>query len=81
MDQSAGDVEVDHDVTLAKIARKELQSDIENRIVLATTYMFSSADESRTRLIAVLMVLYFVFDGKTMESALSSYDPLSLITI
>ena len=79
-DHSASDVEVDHGLTLAKIARKELQSDIENRIVLATTYMFSGADESRTRLIAVLMVLYFVFDGKTMGSTLIS-DGASLLII
>ena len=75
-DQSADDVEVDHGLTLAKIASKELHSDIENRIVLATTYMFSGADESRTRLIAVLMVLYFVFDGKQMESVLPFNDPM-----
>ena len=63
VDDSATDIEVDHGITLTKLAKKALRPGREHQMVLATQYMFSSADEQRIRLIAALMIIYFVFDG------------------
>ena len=62
-DNSATDIEVDHGITLTKLAKKALRPGREHQMVLATQYMFPSADERRIRLIAALMIVYFVFDG------------------
>ena len=62
-DDSASDVEVDHGITVAKVAKKALQRGFEHQIVLETHYMFPGADESRIKLISALMIFYFVFDG------------------
>ena len=62
-DVSASDIEVDHGITLANLAKKALRPGLEYQIVLATHYMFPSADEHRIELIAALMIFYFVFDG------------------
>ena len=63
VDNSATDIEVDHGITLTKLAKKALRPGREHQMVLATQYMFPSADEQRIRLIAALMIIYFVFDG------------------
>lgn len=63
VDDSATDIEVDHGITLTKLAKKALRPGREHQMVLATQYMFPSADEQRIRLIAALMIIYFVFDG------------------
>ena len=63
IDNSATDIEVDHGITLTKLAKKALRPGREHQMVLATQYMFPSADEHRIRLIAALMIIYFVFDG------------------
>ena len=63
VDNSATDIEVDHGITLTKLAKKALRPGREHQIVLATHYMFPNADEQRIRLIAALMIIYFVFDG------------------
>jgi NOL1/NOP2/fmu family ribosome biogenesis protein len=68
-DKSAADVEVDHGITIAKLAKKELRPGIENRIILATSYMFPSANKRKIELIAAAMVYYFIFDGKTLQSS------------
>ena len=57
------DIEVDHGITLSKLAKKALLPGFEYQMVLATQYMFPSADEQRIRQIAALMIIYFVFDG------------------
>ena len=62
-DNSATDIEVDHGITLTKLAKKALRPGREHQMVLATHYMFPSADERRIRLIAAMMIVYFVFDG------------------
>ena len=62
-DDSASDIEVDHGITLAELAKKALRPGREHQMVLATQYMFPSADEQRIRQIAALMIVYFVFDG------------------
>ena len=67
-DESALDIEVGNGITLARLARKELRSGIEDRITLATTYMFPGASEHDARIIACFMILYFVFDGKHNDS-------------
>ena len=63
VDNSPSDIEVDHGITLSKLAKKALRPGYEHQIVLATQYMFPSADEQRIRQIAALMIIYFVFDG------------------
>ena len=62
-DDSASDIEVDHGITVAKLAKKALRPGLEHQMVLATHYMFPGADENRIKQIAALMILYFVFDG------------------
>lgn len=62
-DDSASDIEVDHGITVAKLARKALGPGLEHQMVLATHYMFPGADEHRIKLISALMIMYFVFDG------------------
>ena len=63
MDDSASDIEVDHGISLAKLAKKKLQPGFEHELVLATHYLFPGADESRIKLISALSMLYAVFDG------------------
>ena len=63
VDNSPSDIEVDHGITLSKLAKKALRPGYEHHLVLATQYMFPSADEQRIRQIAALMIIYFVFDG------------------
>lgn len=62
-DDSASDIEVDRGITLARLARKALRPGLENGMVLATHYMYPSADKHRIKLISALMIIYFVFDG------------------
>ena len=62
-DESTTDIDVEHGITLTKLAKKALRPGREHQMVLATQYMFPSADEQRIRLIAALMIIYFVFDG------------------
>ena len=62
-DHSASDIEVEHGVTLTRLAKKALRPGKEYQMVLATHYMFPYADEQRILQIAALMIMYFVFDG------------------
>jgi hypothetical protein len=62
-DTSTVDVEVGKGITLERLAKKELRSGLENRMVIATSHMFPSGDERRIKIIATLMIMYFVFDG------------------
>ena len=63
VDDSASDIEVDHGITLTKLAKKALRPGCEHQIVLGTQYMFPSANEQKVRQIAALMIVYFIFDG------------------
>ena len=63
-EKAASDIEVYHGITITKLAKKALGSGLEHQMVLATHYMFPGADEKRTKQIAALMILYFVFDGR-----------------
>ena len=63
VEHAASDIEVEHGITLAKLAKAALRPGREHQIVLATHYMFPSADEERMKQIAALTVLYFIFDG------------------
>ncbi|KAL8951228.1 MAG: hypothetical protein Q9222_002791 [Ikaeria aurantiellina] len=68
-DDSASDIEVNHGITLAKLAKKVLGPGFEHGMVLAAHYMFPAADEERIKLISALMILYFVFDDKAEETS------------
>ncbi|KID81896.1 BcSTC4, sesquiterpene cyclase [Metarhizium guizhouense ARSEF 977] len=73
MENSAADIPVgDAKVTLTKLAEHELRPGLEDRMMLATSYMFPAANERRLRIIAVLMIMYFIFDGKSALSLLES---------
>lgn len=64
-ERSAADVPVGAaGITLGKLAKHELRPGIADRMSLAATYMFPAADEKRIRIIAVLMIMYFIFDGQ-----------------
>jgi hypothetical protein len=63
---STTEVELGNGLTLAQIAKKQLGPGLEHRMVIATSYMFPGANERRVRIIAVLMIMYFVFDGKSL---------------
>ena len=52
MDDSASDAEVDHGISVAKLAKKALQPGLEHQIVLGTHYSFPGADERRIKLIS-----------------------------
>ena len=79
VDDSATDIEVDHGITLTKLAKLALRPGREHQMVLATQYMFPSADEQRIRLIAALMIIYFVFDGiDPIAQAKPLSEPLTL---
>lgn len=49
-------------------------------MVLLTTFMFPCADERRLRIIAVMMIMYFVFDGRA-ENEISIDWRLGLPTL
>ncbi|KAG4429207.1 hypothetical protein IFR05_015310 [Cadophora sp. M221] len=68
-DNSTTDVEMSNGLTLAELAKKQLLPGLEHRMVIATTFMFPSASERRVRIIATLMIMYFIFDGKIDELA------------
>lgn len=63
-DSSSTSMEMKNGLTLAGLAKKELRPGLEHRMVLATTYIYPDADERRARIIAVLMLMLFIFDGK-----------------
>ena len=65
VDDSASDIEVDHGITVAKLAKKALRPGLEHQMVLATHYMFPGADQQRIKQISALMIIYFVFDGSS----------------
>ena len=67
-DQSTGDIVVGNGITLAGLAQKELRPGLEYRFNKATTYMYPFASEERIKLLAAMMVMQFVFDGKTNRS-------------
>nr|ULA45395.1 (+)-alpha-trans-bergamotene synthase NsBERS [Nectria sp. HLS206] len=68
-DKSAGDIPVGTaKITLSKLAKHELRPGIEDRMMLATNYMFPFADARRVKIIAVLMIMYFIFDDKVEET-------------
>lgn len=66
-DTSVTDMEVNRGITIGKLARKGLEAGFEHSMVLATHYMFPAGDKHRTALIAVLMIVFFVFDGTIMR--------------
>jgi hypothetical protein len=49
--------------SIAEISRKELRSNMEEGWVKFPTYLFTEADQKRTRLLAIVNVFIFVFDG------------------
>jgi hypothetical protein len=49
--------------SIAEIARKELGTQMEEGWTKFTAYMFAEGDRQRTRLLAVVNVFIFVFDG------------------
>ena len=59
VDEPATDIEVDHGITLARLAKKALRPGHEHQMVLATQYIFPSADEQRIKQIPALMIIYF----------------------
>lgn len=63
-DYSTADIAVGNGVTLAGLARKELRPGLGYRFNKATTYMYPFAEEGRIELLAAMMVMQFVFDGK-----------------
>ena len=63
-DSSTLDVKVGKGITLARLAEKELRPGLENGMVVATTHMFPSGNDRRIRIIATLMIMCLVFDGK-----------------
>ncbi|KAG8528869.1 uncharacterized protein KY384_006558 [Bacidia gigantensis] len=67
-DDSASDVEAQHGITLAKLAKKAIRPGLEHQMVLAAHYMFPGADEQRIAQIAALTIMYFVFDDKVEET-------------
>ncbi|MEU7054392.1 hypothetical protein, partial [Streptomyces eurythermus] len=65
VEHSAQDIPVGKTgITLEKLAKHELRPGIADRMTVATTYMFPAGDEKRTRIIATLMIAYFIFDGR-----------------
>lgn len=72
-DRSSSDIEVDNGVTLARLAQKELRPGTEDRFNRATTYMYPFGTKERTELLAAMMVMQFLFDGKFQER---SYPPI-----
>ena len=62
-DRSATDIMVGNGITMAKLAKKELQHGMEHRFCKASTYMYPFANEERTKLLAASMVMMFLFDG------------------
>ncbi|KAL9588935.1 MAG: hypothetical protein Q9203_002268 [Teloschistes exilis] len=66
-DTSVTDMEV-RGITIGKLARKSLEPGFEHSMVLATHYMFPAGDKHRTALIAVLMIVFFIFDDKAEET-------------
>lgn len=76
LDNSTSDIEVDHGITVGKLARKALRPGLEHQMVLATNYMFPGADEQRIKQISALMIIYFVFDGAFSTSS-PSLRPLN----
>lgn len=71
-DRSSSDIEVDNGVTLARLAQKELRPGTEDRFNRATTYMYPFGTKERTELLAAMMVMQFLFDGKFQDR---SYPP------
>ena len=66
-DQSATDFVVMNGITMAKLAQRELCSGVEHRFCKASMYMYPSASEERTRLLAASMVMMFLFDAMSLE--------------
>lgn len=67
-DQSATDIMIGREVTMAKLAQRELRPEFEHRFCKATSYMYPFADEERTKLLAASMVMMFLFDGIVLHS-------------
>lgn len=49
--------------SIAEISREELRSNMEEGWAKFPTYLFTEADPQRTRLLAIVNVFIFVFDG------------------
>lgn len=49
--------------SVAEISRRELRSNVEEGWAKFPSYMFTEADPQRTRLLAIVNVFLFVFDG------------------
>lgn len=63
-DRSATDFVVGNGITMATLAKKELQPGMEHRFCKASTYMYPFCNEERTKLLAASMVMMFLFDGR-----------------
>ncbi|KAF2655150.1 hypothetical protein K491DRAFT_571619, partial [Lophiostoma macrostomum CBS 122681] len=64
-DESVADIPIRGDVTLRTIASHELRPGFEQRSARATAYMYPFCGEQRRlEIIAVLMTMLFLFDGK-----------------
>ena len=69
-DKSVADIEI-RGLTLRKIARHELRPGIKHRCLRATAYMYPFCVEPRRlEIIAVLMIMLFLFDGMSQKPAL-----------
>ncbi|TGO26538.1 hypothetical protein BPAE_0057g00140 [Botrytis paeoniae] len=66
-DHSSTSVEMRNELTLTELAKKELRPGLEHRVVLATSYMYPNASERRARIIAVTMMMLFIYDEETPD--------------
>ena len=73
-DHSTSEIKVGKGITMSKLAQRELRPEFEHRFCKATSYMYSFADENRTKLLAASMVMLFLFDGKTWPLSLAFSD-------
>ena len=73
-DYSATEIKVRKGITMSKLAQRELRPEFEHRFCKATSYMYSFADENRTKLLAASMVMLFLFDGKPWPLSLAFND-------
>ena len=56
----------------AEIPRKELRSNVDEGWAKFPSYMFPESDSQRTRLLAIVNVFLFVFDGESASSYCSN---------
>ena len=66
-DRSTTDIVLGNGMTMARLARRELQPGFEHRFCKATSYMYPFCDEERMKLLASTMVMMFLFDGMIFQ--------------